>query len=373
MGEQKKMEPLYKKIFDDLQTKIKEGAYKAGDLLPTENELCSLYRVSRITAMRALNELKAQGLIARKKKKGSIVLSQNLPSAAKAQTIAVVFSDFDNFEKKIVSALSSFAQKKNCTIITFDSKHSQKREREILLGLAEKIITGLILWPITRASNLDVLNRFVQKNIPICFLDYSSYGIKAPCVCSDNYAGMYNITKHLIHLGHTRIAYFPYKENFLPTEEERFSAYCRAIVKNGAELQPEYFIPMPEDIKNTTTENADRYGYCAQRAITYLLSLKTRPTAVVCVNDATACHIARCAREAGLRVPEDLSVTGFDNIALALENDITTVSQDFGEMAKLALNLLIRQLADPSLINNCDVTSRLRSVIWERGSTAKRN
>lgn len=365
------MDTLYQRIFEELYRMIAEGQYKAGDLLPTEQELCEKYNVSRITASRALNELRAQNLIERKKKKGSTVLSCPLTKLQKPRTIAIVFSDFDNFKNKIVSAVSPFAQKHNYTVITFDSAHSKKKEREILKELIGQNLSGLILWPITRSSNLDILYQFVLNNIPLCFLDYPSYGIKAPCVSSDNYEGMYNITKHLIALGHTRIAYFPFKENFLPTEEERFSGYCRAIIEGGAILDPKYFLPMPENIKNTTTENVGRYGYCAQYAINYIASLPLRPTAIVCVNDATACHIARSARESGFKIPQDLCVTGFDNIALAVENDITTVSQDFGEMTRLAMNLILRQISQPDTINNCDSTSRLRSVIWERGSTKK--
>ena len=69
-------------------------------------------------------------------------------------------------------------------------------------------------------------------------------------------------------------------------------------------------------------------------------------------------------------LPEDLSVTGFDNAALAARNGITTVSQDFGEMAKMALNMIFYQLANPALINNCSGVSHIRSVLWERWSTA---
>lgn len=365
------MQTLYQRIFADLYEMIVSGTYRAGDLLPTEEELCRKYNVSRITASRALNELRAQNLIERKKKKGSIVLSCPLTKLRTPRTIAAVFSDFDNFGHKIMSVLSPYAQKRDYTIVTFDSMHSKKKEREILKELISQNISGLILWPITRSSNLDILHQFVLNNITLCFLDYSSYGIKAPCVCSDNYGGMYNITKHLIGLGHTRIAYFPFKENFLPTEDERFSGYCRAIVDGGAVLDPKYFLTMPENIRNTTTENTERYEYCARYAMQYLSSLPIRPTAVVCVNDATACHIVRTARSMGIGVPQDLSVTGFDNIALAVENDITTVSQDFGEMAKLALNLIFRQIANPDSVNNCDTIGKLRSMIWQRGSTRK--
>lgn len=364
------MKPQYQTICEDLNRKIQEGEYRAGDTLPTEAELCAIYGVSRITAAHALNELKGRGLIERKKKKGSIVLPVYFPPNPSARSIAVVFSYFDNFDTKISSVLVPFARKKNCSVVLFDTQHSQKKEREVLLFLLSQKMIGLIVWPVSRSSNLDVFCRFVQKNIPVCFLDYSSYGIQAPCVCSDNGDGMYSITKRLIELGHRRIAYFPYKDNFLPTEEERFSGYCRALIKNGSVPNPARFIPMPADIKNTTTENLQNFSYCAEEAIKYLLSLPERPTAVVCVNDAAAYHIINRAKEVGLRVPEDLSVTGFDNAALAARNGITTVSQDFGEMAKMALNMIFYQLANPALINNCSGVSHIRSVLWERWSTA---
>ena len=365
------MKPLYQMIYDDLYMKIQSGEYREGDVLPTEFELCEIYKVSRITATRALNELKMRGLIERKKKKGSVVLPVSYLQRPMAQNIAVVFSYFDNYETKISGVLAPFAQKKNCSIMLFDTQHSKEKEREVLKYLLSQKILGLIVWPISRSSNLDIFCQFVLNNVPICFMDYSSYGIKSPCICSDNYDGMYNITKHLISLGHRHIAYFPYKDNFLPTEEERFSGYCRSIIKNGAVLNPDYFLEMPEDIKNTTTENIPLFSYCAEAAVKHLLSLPLRPTAVVCVNDATAYHIIDRARRHGLRVPEDLSVTGFDNVALAVQNEITTVSQDFGEMAKMALNMIFYQLANPSLINNYSGINHIRSAIWERKSTAR--
>ena len=70
------MDTLYQRIFEELYRMIAEGQYKAGDLLPTEQELCEKYNVSRITASRALNELRAQNLIERKKKKGSTFVIQ---------------------------------------------------------------------------------------------------------------------------------------------------------------------------------------------------------------------------------------------------------------------------------------------------------
>ena len=365
------MKPLYQKIRDELRLKIQSGEFAAGAPLPTERELCERYGVSRITAAHALNELKQEGLIERKKKSGNAVLPLPYEGRPMAEKIAVVFSDFDDCKAKIAGALTPFAQKRNCSVLLFDSQHSREREREILKYLLPQKILGLILWPISRASNLDILCRFALNGMPICFMDYASYGIKAPCICSDNYAGMYSITKHLISLGHRHIAYFPYKDNFLPTEEERFSGYCRALIKNGGVLDPEYFIEMPENIRNTTTENLARFSYCAEAAVQKLLSLKMCPTAVVCVNDAAAWHMIDRARAHGLRVPQDLSVTGFDNTSLAVQKEITTVSQDFGEMAKMALNMIFYQLADPARINNDGGVSHIRSVIWDRNSTAR--
>ena len=363
--------PLYQKIYDEIYLKIQNGEYKAGDILPTEYELCEQYHVSRITATRALNDLKQRGLIERKKKKGSVVLPVSYMNKPMRQNIAVVFSYFDNYETKIANSLMPFAQKKNCSIKLFDSEHSAEKEREILKYLLSQKLIGLIIWPISRSSNIDVLYQFVMNNVPICFLDNPSYGIKSPCITSNNYEGMYSITKHLIGLGHRYIAYFPYKKNFLPTEEERFSGYCRAIIKNGAVLNSDYFIGLSERFKHISMERADKFDRPAEEAVKYLLSLKLRPSAVVCVNDATALAFIDKARSFGLRIPEDLSVTGFDNIGIAVQNEITTVSQNFGEMAKLALNMIFYQLSNPELINNYNGLNHINSIIWDRKTTSR--
>ena len=363
---------LYQQIYEDLLIKIRSGEYGANSVLPTESRLCADYGVSRITAARALNELKLHGYIERKKKKGSVVLS-SVPAQERAErSVAVLFSYFDNCESKISNSLLPFAKKKNCPILLFDTQHFEEKERAVLKYLLSQKIRGLIIWPISRSSNLDILCQFVNDNVPICFMDYTSYGIKAPCVCSDNYGGAYALTEYLINSGHKYVAYFPFKKNFLPTEEERFSAYCRAVIKNGAVLNPDYFIPENENEKNTASApSANHFAASAKDAAAYLLSLPLPPTAIVCSNDATAYNFILEAAKHGLRVPEDLSVTGFDNTSIAVQNEITTVSQDFGEMAKLALNMIFYQLNNPSLINNYGEINRVRSIIWERNSTRR--
>ena len=142
-------------------------------------------------------------------------------------------------------------------------------------------------------------------------------------------------------------------------------------MKHGGAIDPKMFIPQPSDVKETTIESYEKLSGCAESAMNYLATLAVRPSAIVCVNDAMALYVINAAKRRGFSVPEDLSVTGFDNLAISVKYDITTSSQDFGEMAKMALNLIFYQLSDASLINNYSEIRRIRSTLWERGSTGK--
>lgn len=355
----------YKRIYKDLYYKIKSGKIPSGAKLPTEAQLALSYGVSTITVKAALNLLKAEGLVIRKKRLGTVVLSGVVnPSADKL--IALVFSGFDHLDLRIVNALKPIAAEKNIRLSFFDSCSDLEKEREILNYLLSEKLGGLILMPVSPSGNIDVISMFAVQKLPVVFMDFPPFPAFAPTVTSDNLGGMYEMVSSLIASGHKRIGFFPYSEHFVPTEKERFEGYCRALVEHG----------IPIDGDNLFTSSAhDTYSIIASVTSADLKSatdfyekyesLPVRPSAVVCVNDLCAHALIEVGKDHGVAVPENLSVTGFDNLAVSVKDDITTVAQDFAEIAKTALLTLLRILDGAS---NVPKNVKLRTVLIRRGS-----
>ncbi|WP_127546326.1 LacI family DNA-binding transcriptional regulator [Actinoplanes sp. OR16] len=153
-------------------------------------------------------------------------------------------------------------------------------------------------------------------------------------VSAAHFSGARMLTAHLVELGHRRIGIIGGPRDWL-AGENRFAGYLSPLADAGVLQAPE----LTRFVAEPTTE-------LGHRAAAELLDLPDRPSALVAFNDKMAIGALRAAAERGLRVPEDLSVAGFDDIELAeaCRPQLTTVRQPLGEMGRMAVNLLLRML-----------------------------
>ena len=335
----------YRVVYKDLYYKIKSGKIATGELLPTEEKLAEQYGVSRITVKTALNLLKAEGLVTRIRHKGTVVLRGEIRQPTEGRLIAIVFSGFDHLDIRIVNGLRQIAAKQNFRICFFDTESNVQKERETLQFLLSENIAGLIFMPLSRASCPDVISLFAVQKIPVVDMDFPTYALRATTVTSDNFGGMHAITEYLIRQGHRTIGFFPYHDRYLPTESARFEGYCHALVENGIPVNPDYLFtaPFPTTyslIASYSSSDSD----AAEEFFREYSRLPQKPTAIACVNDICAHALISVCKKHGVRVPEDLSVTGFDNLGVSAQANITTVAQDFAEIAKIAVSALLRKI-----------------------------
>jgi LacI family transcriptional regulator len=153
-------------------------------------------------------------------------------------------------------------------------------------------------------------------------------------VSAAHFAGASSVAAHLVQLGHRRIGVIAGPHNWL-AGHARLAGHAATVAEGGA--------PHPPELTRAGEPTVD-FGH---RAAGELLDLPRRPTALACFNDKTAVGALAAAAERGLRVPADLSVTGFDDIDLAQATSpmLTTVRQPLAEMGRMAVSLLIRLLA----------------------------
>jgi DNA-binding LacI/PurR family transcriptional regulator len=176
-----------------------------------------------------------------------------------------------------------------------------------------------------------LLHRLADEGIPLVAVDNLSMSRQIDCVLTDNQHGAYQLTQHLLDLGHRRIAIIlgPPKYKSLV---ERYQGYREALLNAG-------IIPDDALIQPSISQGIPRKGYHEMQR---LLELRPRPTAVFAVSDRTAVGALDAIREHGLRVPEDISLAGFDGIVLGehAQPALTTVRTRNYEMGVVAVQRL---------------------------------
>lgn len=173
------------------------------------------------------------------------------------------------------------------------------------------------------------------SNLPLVTVDHVFNNRSA--VLSDNVEGIHKLVDQLAALGHERIAYI-HGESHSAVTQKRLTGFYRACAAHGIAVPDEYII-------NGSYRDAFGSGEATHR----LLSLPKRPTAILYPDDFAAIGGVQAIREAGLRIPDDVSIAGYDGNLLAqlMSPTLTTYAQDTEAMGKAAAELLIEEIESP--------------------------
>ena len=212
---------------------------------------------------------------------------------------------------------------------------------------------GIIV--VAPASDSDIVSSLAALEIPLVSVSAPGDGHAVPSVDVDNVLGAHLATDHLLSLGHKRIAHLQGDANLL-SSKERSDTFCQALHAAHVPLPPEYLVP-------GSYERASGYENTRK-----LMALLSRPTAIFAGNDNAAIGALEAARDAGVQVPSELSIVGFDDIALPslISPALTTIRQPLSEIGAQATRLLI------ALLSGDDIppTTLYRPELIVRGSTA---
>lgn len=218
------------------------------------------------------------------------------------------------------------------------SDRGVERERAGLQSLVDHRVDGLIIA--TRGTNIGdaTIRDLVRQNIPVVTIGRMFATLKVDTVSADDYQGAFDLTSHLIALGHRHIAFLG-----ISAEDahklHRFEGFAAALSAAGLKLRPEHIVGP----RNAPSFSTQEDGYVGMKKLS---QSKQRPTAVFSRNDFTAIGALRAAHELGLRVPDDIAIAGFDDIPLAayISPPLTTVSQPIREQGELAAQMLIERI-----------------------------
>ncbi len=246
-------------------------------------------------------------------------------------TVGVVVTTIaDPFVAEVVHGIEATAYDHDYTVILCNSGAVPEREIAAVEMLRSKRVDGVIVTSSrVGALYLDLLERI---GVPIVLINNHNEesGRYTFTVTVDNRHGGYLATEHLIQLGHRRIAYVTAPADH-SSDLDRKAGYRQALTEHGIEPDPALIIP----------GNGRADG--GERALKTLVELSELPTAVFCYNDMTAIGLIHAARQAGLSVPGDIAVVGFDDIPFAryFYPPLTTIAQPKVEMGQLAMKMAL--------------------------------
>ncbi len=275
------------------------------------------------------------------------------------RTIGIVIPDITNpFFTDLISGAETEARKNGYSVILCDSGEDPASERNNLNNLFSRRVDGVVLAPATCEAVQDTL---IQRRFPIVLVDRVPPDYKGSAVLTDNFGASYEATRHLITLGHQRIAIITGRLE-LSNGRDRYEGFRKAMQEAGLPVAEQYVAHGDFQLES---------GYL--RGIE-LLRLLDPPSAIFACNNKMTLGLMRALRELHVSCPERVSVLGFDDFEW-VENfspRLTTVAQATYEMGIKSMDMLLSKLdgmkRSPGVSKDTIVT--LKASLRLRDSTA---
>lgn len=354
--------PQYQLIYEDLKKKIEEGVYAPGAQLPFERELSEQYGVERITVRKSLSLLVQDGLIDKRAGLGSFVHQNTSDQARKASdTILFVMRKNQNDIRSNASAFNAqmfFPMEQVCSEKGFTLLYTGlSPEDDIAEPVRRHNVAGIFLVS-TLAQN--VYQRVRDLDVPAVCINHLDSRFMS--VMPDNYSGVHAAMEELFTFGHRKIAYVNGMKEAI-NASERFTSYYMALCLHGESLRPEWIM---------NGEWTYDSGFAQMSQLLHDLPARDYPTAVVAASDMMAIGCIDAIKKAGLRVPEDISVIGFDDIDMSrfCTPQLTTVRTDSASMARIAFDHLSRSISCTAGEDKDKYVIRLPAKLIRRQSVA---
>lgn len=314
---------------------IEDGDFCSGGLIPAERELARTLQTARGTLRKAISRLVSDGKLIRRPRVGTIVspsVGRNTPH----QMWGVIVPILHYFYPLLVSYLEREAERRGAFIQLACSYDDPRREREHMDRMIESGAKGIILAHSLPCKLNNTPDNLSALPVPVILLDHwgkslPSSGVDS--VLSDDFAGCYQSTLHMIRHGYRKIS-FPHGSKPSLYTQERYNGYRTALKDHGISVPP-------EDL-GTLTNLQIRH----KNADVLRKHLDWGTEAIVTSNDNTACELIRLLEDLGVRVPRDVGVIGYDDdsICTKINPMLTTVRVPKQEMACRAAEMLAERI-----------------------------
>jgi len=246
--------------------------------------------------------------------------------------IGLIVPDITNpFFSDVARGVSDIADRAGCGVILCNTDGRVDRELSYVRLLRRKRVDGLLVCSAT--LDAPFVRDLAAAGTPFVLVSRMSADPDVPYVITDDRAGARLATEHLVHLGHRKIGFIGGPED-VQASRDRMSAYHDVLTEHAIPARSEW------------SHHADFTQAAGRQVGQQILSLADRPTAIFAANDVTALGVLEVAEGLGLRVPEDLSLVGYDDISYASlpRIQLTTVAQPAIEMGQIAADWLFSRI-----------------------------
>ena len=327
-------------------------------------EVARRARVSTATVSRTINSVSTVDPILAKrvwKAIDELGFHPNVQARAlvsgRSRILGLVVSEITNpFFPEIVRAFEETAVNHNYEILLSSTGSDAQRTEHSVRRMIERRVDGVAV--LTFGMEESLMAHLRERKVPLVFVDIGPDASGVRTIRIDYQAGIRQAVQHLAALRHTRIAFIsgPLR---LQSARARKNAFETAMKEIALEVSSELLVEGDHKLEG------------GMRCLAQLMNVRNPPTAVMCSNDMTAIGVMRAAYELGMRVPEQLSVVGFDDIHLAefVTPPLTTVQMSQTKLAKLAFDALMEEL-NPGLQSRAPQGFALVTSLVLRKSTA---
>lgn len=333
--------PLHVQLVNELRQMILAKEFEPHSRVPSEPQLASALNISRTTIRQAWQTAEEEGLLYRIHGKGTFVAEPVVARSAKL--IGFLIPDFrTTFDSQLLSGAEKHLRKLGYRVMFAHTERHIDEENRLLHEMRQEGVSGFLLWPAIGRGETRYLEH--AQNIPTVFMDRSIPGLKYPCVAAEHYRGAVKAIEHLLGLGHTEIAFVSRPHLDLWPIAERLRGYNDTMRAAGLEPRPPILVG--ENAEIGTRQAQQNYNEARGEEIKQLqnmLEQPDHPTAVFTMNDLMALQVVRSAALARLKVPDDLSVVGFDDMEIVshIEPPLTTIAQNPFDIGEAAARLLL--------------------------------
>lgn len=252
--------------------------------------------------------------------------------SGRSRIFGLIVSEITNpFFPEIVQGFEDIAVQHNYEILTTSTVHDPKRMALSVRRMIERRVEGVAI--VTFGMEEEIFADLKSRQVPLVFIDVGPSLPRMSNIRIDYLHGIRQAVQHLAALRHEKIGFISGPLT-LKTAVARQRAFVQAMEEVGLSMDPKYQIEGHHTMDGGI------------EALKQILSLSKPPTAVLCSNDMTAIGVMREAYEEGIRIPDDLSVVGFDDIRLAQFTipPLTTVKMSQAEIARLAFHALLSEV-----------------------------
>ncbi len=341
-----KAQPKYHQIVESLRQGLASGVYRGGARLPSEAELARRFKVSRMTVVKAVQQLQQEGLVVRRVGSGTYAAQATGTEGLVFGLLIPDLGQTEIFEPICRGMVRSPQARKHSllwghSMAAADNKEDQARE--LCEHYLSQHVNGVFFAPLEFSANREAINREIlasceRAGVPVVLLDRCGLPFphfpKLDLVGLDNRRAGFMLTEHLLAMGARNVAFLA-REGSVETVEARIVGCREALYAHGKTLK-EAMVLREDVIDETTIERLLKHHSI---------------DAVICANDHTAAKLIKSLIDHGVRVPEQMRVVGFDDVSYGslLHVPLTTIHQPCSDIGASAMAAMLDRVSNPEL------------------------